>query len=85
MADAAAACAKADKATAKAKDSGNPADHAAAAKAHSKAASALFAAGKPDEAKQHSKAAKKHKAKGGKSDSPAKNPLMAWMNKTAKA
>ena len=85
MADATAACDKATKATAKAKESGAPADHVAAAKAHSKAASALFAAGKPDEAKAHSKAAKKHKSKGGKSGDAAKNPLAAWMNKTAKA
>ncbi len=72
-------CAAADKATKKAKDTGEAKDHAAAASAHDKAAKASFKAGDPQEAKRHTAAASKHRSKGGESESTDDgNPLMEW-------
>ena len=62
MADKLPECARADALTAKAKDSGDAADHKRAADAHDKAAKASFKAGMPAAAKGHLKAAKKHRS-----------------------
>lgn len=74
-------CAAADKASKKAKETGEPGDHARAAHLHEQASKGAFKKGDADVGKRHARLARSHRSKGtdaSSKESNEDNPLLEW-------